>query len=426
MILPRRGTSSRGQPNPPKLYAMTATTSPRIEQPAPRAPHGAPRLLIVTTVPATIDAFLAPYVAHFNASGWEVDVATADGPLSALVVGASSAIHRIPWSRRATDLSGVARAIRMVRRIVRDGRYDIVHVHTPIAASVTRSAIGTIAPSRRPAVVYTAHGFHFQPGSPLRKRLLPQVVEWLGGRCTDRLIVINEADQKTAEQLRLVRPGRVVCMPGIGIDLSWYDTTPELIMRAGRVRTELKLAPHDSLIVLVGELSSRKGQTRAIEALARLGRDDVHLALAGDGPLRAALEAQVNELGLTDQVHLLSHVADVRPLVLASRAMTLPSHREGLSRAVLEALALGVPVVGSDIRGIADSVRPDGGILVPPGDIAALTEAFRTVIDSLPPEPAAQGAIRVRMERYSLASIIAAHEALYDEVRKERRARRAA
>ena len=168
------------------------------------------------------------------------------------------------------------------------------------------------------------------------------------------------------------------------------------------------------------------GQTRAIEALARLGRDDVHLALAGDGPLRAALEAQVNELGLTGQVHLLSHVADVRPLVLASRAMTLPSHREGLSRAVLEALALGVPVVGSDIRGIADSVRPDGGILVPPGDIAALTEAFRTVIDSLPPEPAAQGAIRVRMERYSLASIIAAHEALYDEVRKERRARRAA
>jgi glycosyltransferase involved in cell wall biosynthesis len=398
--------------------ATEVATAPLGQSVNPSSPPPA-SLLIVTTIPETIDGFLVPYVEHFRREGWNVGLAAGHGVLSERTRAAANTVHLVPWTRNPKQLVKVVRSARLFRKIVADGGYDIVHVHTPVAASVARGSLAVSRRSHRPAIVYTAHGFHFTPDQPWFRRLPSQVVEWLAGRVTDRLVVINEADYLSAKRLRLVSPGHLVHMPGIGLDLGWYDRTPELLERAAGVRTELGLGADQPLFTMIAEMIPRKAHAEALDALAAMTHTHAHLALAGDGPLLATIEQQIRDRGLSSRVHLLSRVADVRALIVASQATVLPSYREGLSRAVMESLALGVPVVGADIRGIADAVRPDGGVLVAPGDVAALAAALDTVASEPTLDAEARQAIRARLASYSIDSLIASHEALYDDVRDE-------
>ena len=381
-------------------------------------------VLIVTTVPATVNTFLTPYIEHFHRLSWRVEVATGPGELSERVLNAVRAVHEIPWTRSPTDLIQVAQSLRAIRRVATGGQYDIVHVHTPIAAGVTRMALATVGRDRRPAVVYTAHGFHFMPGQPWRRRIAPELVEWAAGKFTDRLVVINEADRQSATRLGLVKPDSLISMPGIGLDLEWYDPTPEMLTRSQAVRADMGLADDAVLLTMIAELFPRKGPQDALAALARMDDPRVHLAFAGTGPYRDDLVSMAHDFELIERVHFLSHVADVRPLILASRATTLPSYREGLSRSVLESLALCVPVIGSNIRGIADSVGHDGGILVPPGDVDALSAAFAAIVASTPYTHEERTALRTRLAQYSIESLIRRHEQLYDGLRATPRSHR--
>ena len=331
-------------------------------------------------------------------------------------------IDALTWRGRVASSTGATQPPRWLstRRLLRAGGYSIVHTHTPIASFVVRAAVASLPRRARPAVVYTAHGFHFAPGrSPVANTAFA-TAEWMAGRRTDRLVVINEQDLDAAQRLRLVPREHLVYMPGIGIDLDWYKPTPALVGRAAATRRSLGVPPEAPLLSIVAELTARKQHDVALQALALVGRGDVHLALAGDGPRRATLEARAANLGIADRVHFLGNVADARPLMLASRATVLPSFREGLSRSVLESLALGVPVVGSDIRGIADAVRPDGGFLVPPGDAHALAEALDRIIASPPLDETTRRRLRERLAGFSLEALIAEHDRLYASLVDER------
>jgi glycosyltransferase involved in cell wall biosynthesis len=158
-------------------------------------------------------------------------------------------------------------------------------------------------------------------------------------------------------------------------------------------------------------------------ALAQLHRADLHVAFAGQGPLERALRDQAERLGVAERVHFLGIVGDVRPLIAASAATLLPSFREGLSRAVLESLAMGVPVVGSRVRGIAELVEPGGGVLVAPSDAGALAAAIEETADA--PAACFDGpAVHARLEPYGIEHLLSAHDDLYDELLAQRRSER--
>lgn len=374
------------------------------------------RMLVVTTIPETFVAFLTPYARHLGRRGWTVDLATGPGDLSDEGAAVVNDRIEVPWSRSVATLSQLVVAGQMIRGALRRGKYDLVHVHTPIAAAVTRASIASMRRTHRPPVVYTAHGFHFGTGRAWRHELPFQVAEWLAGRYTDRLIVINETDRCNAERLHIVRRGRIVHLPGIGLDLAWYDRSEALLRRAARLRAEMGLPDASPLFSSIAALHPGKGHHDALVALTLMRRADAHLAFAGSGVLRAHLEDQIARHHLGERVHLLGEVEDVRPLMLASDATVLPSAREGLSRAVLESLALGVPVVGSDIRGIADTVRPGGGVLVPPHDVQRLATALDAVADRPPLDALGRIRLRDRLAPYSIDALLTAHDRLYDDL----------
>lgn len=385
----------------------------------------ASRLLVVTTVPGTLTHFLLPYAEHMRARGWQVDALTGeveDGAPAELLAAFGS-IHRVRWGRDLANPRTWTAAPRELRRLLLRERYDVVHTHTPIASFVVRLVVASLSKRDRPAVVYTAHGFHFHPLQRPALHLAFRRAERLAGRWTDRLVVINDTDHASALRYRTVPEDRLVLMAGIGLDLDHYRPTDDLLAAGAKLRAELGLVPDQLLFSVVAALQPGKGHLDAIRAFATVADElDAVLACAGRGPLREAIEQEAARLGVSERVRMLGSVKDVRPLVLASRATILASRREGLSRSVLESLALGVPVIGTRIRGIADTAGwPGAGILVEQGDLPGLADAMRAV-RGLPGPYELRAHLEPRLAVYGVQPLLARHAELYEELAARRTA----
>ncbi len=379
-----------------------------------------PSLLIVATVAGTIGGFLGPFATHMRGLGWRVDAAASGVTRDPRVVRAFDTLHELPLSRSLRDIRGLVRARSAIRNVLETGP-DVVHLHTPIASFLTRFVVGRMPLDRRPAVVYTAHGFHFRAGGRAALNAAFLTAERIAGRWTDRLIVINDEDEQAARRHRIVADRRLVRMPGIGLDTHHYSPAAIPIESTARLRNQLGMDVDAPLFTIVGELNRNKRQADAISALATLPGTDAHLALAGAGQDLPALEDRVRAAGLGGRVHFLGLVADVRPIVRASTALLLLSAREGLARSVMEALSLEVPVIASTARGNRELVGIDRGIVIETGDVRGLVQAMQWMIDH-PDERRRMGELgRARMvETYDLEILIGMHEALYRELLVER------
>lgn len=368
------------------------------------------KLLVVTTIPLTLKAFLLPYAHHFRAQGWQVHGMASGISADARCREAFDAVHEIDWSRNPIDPRNFFGRPEAIRALIDREGYDLVHVHTPVAAFVTRFALRG---RRLPKVVYTAHGFHFHEGGSGVKNAVFLTLEKLAARWTDHLIVINKDDEAAALRHGLLTPERIHYMPGIGVDTE--ALAPETVSptAVAAVRRDLGLGDTDQLLLMVAELSSRKRNHDAIDALARVKRPGVHLALAGTGPQEQALRALAAERGVAERVHFLGWRGDVPALVRASMGTLLTSEQEGLPRCALESLSLGVPVIGTDIRGTRELLADGCGLLVPVGDVGRLAEAMVRMLDR-PGETAAMGRLgRERIADYDVRRVIAMHEAVY-------------
>lgn len=378
------------------------------------------RLLLVSTVAGTLRAFLLPLANHFRAMGWTVDGAANGISKSAECREAFDRTWEIDWSRRPTDPRNFLEAVGAIRRLVQREGYDIVHVHTPVAAFVTRYALrGIRGHQGKPKVIYTAHGFHFYRGGPVLRNMSFLGLELLAGRWTDHLIVINREDEEAAKHYHIVPPARLHYMPGIGVDTQRYSPATVSPAEVQQIRRELGLAEQDRLLSMVAEFNPGKRHRDAIQAFASLHRPDVHMAFAGVGPLMDDMRQMAKTLGVDRQVHFLGFRKDVPALVRASIATLLPSEREGLARSVMESLCLGVPVIGADTRGIRDLLHDGAGLLVGVGKPDELAKAMEWILQH-PEEAKAMGERgRQQMTAYDIKNILVLHEQLYKDAVSE-------
>ena len=392
----------------------------RTESPRPADPAS---LLYIATVPALIRNFLIPYATHFRARGWRVGAAANGATMVAALRDGFDDVHEIPVSRSVLDVGSLWRGQRAILGLL-ESRPDIVHVHTPIAAFLARVAVRRLPARERPAVVYTAHGFHFHKGGRAATNTLFLIAEKLAGRWTDRLIVINDEDHAAARRHRLVAKGHLVRMPGIGIDTTVYRRSSVPSDDAASARARLGIGDGVPLFVMVAELHPRKRPEDVIAALAAMRSTEAHLVLLGEGRQQRALEALVQRRGIRRRVHFMGFVEDVRPMLIGANALVLASTREGLARSIMEALSLEVPVIASTARGNEELVGDGCGLVVPTGDVGRLAAAMDWVAEH--PEDArlmgARGRARMTV-RYELAKVIQMHERVYGDVLREKMAR---
>lgn len=350
-------------------------------------------LFVATVVRLHLNLFHLPYLRWFHDRGWQVDVAANndfENPEDCVIPCCDN--HYVMPFERSPFKKGNLEAYRQLKQLLDREHYDIIHCHTPMGSVVTRLAAGS-ARNQGTKVLYTAHGFHFYEGAPLVNWLLYYPVERLLSRRTDLLITMNSEDHRRANTFHAKS---VEMVNGVGIDLSRFsEASPE---QKAQVRRELGLEDGDIFAMTVGNVIPRKNQAVLVRAVKELGDPRFHLFIAGDGPLEEELKALARELGVEKQVHLLGFRRDVYRLSSSADLFLFSSRQEGLSVSVMEAMACGLPIAASSIRGNTDLIDPGlGGFLAAPDDVSGFADAIRQIL--------AQPETRERMKQHNLKKI---------------------
>ena len=368
------------------------------------------KILQVSTVAATVRVFIAPFARHFQSLGAVVDTAANGVESDADCQSVYNNCFDIPFSRSLLSKDNLLNARWRLKQIVAEGQYDIVHVHTPIAAFVTRHALRKSRKHLR--VIYTAHGFHFMDGDESLKSRVFKMAERIAAKWTDHLIVINQMDYDNALRYGLGSPETVSLLPGIGIDLKEFSQANLELSASSDIKTELGLPDTAKLFLMMAEYTTNKRHCDAIEALAKTENENFHLVLAGPQIRHPKLTQLAVESGVADRVHILGFRKDCPELLQASDALLLVSDREGLPRSIMEALAMGKTVIGTKIRGTSDLLKDNVGLLVPRRSPDDLAKAMHRSLDF----ESNQDARRKVLEACEISGILAAHEKIYQQV----------
>ncbi|HHU79629.1 MAG TPA: glycosyltransferase [Clostridiales bacterium] len=333
------------------------------------------KILYVTTVSGTINAFLLPHIELLLDMGHRVDIACNGlSELSPQVFLLGLKAFNIEFERNPLSLNNYY-AYKRISKLIAAGKYDIVHVHTPVAAFLTRLACRKIPYVK---VVYTAHGFHFYKGAPMKNRLLFYSMERLAARWTDALITMNSEDYIAARKMKL-RGGKVFLINGVGMNLTRFSPQRDEIKI--RLRKAYGYRKSDFILLFAAELNHNKHQDLLIDTaklLSDRGRSII-LLLAGEGEKGRDYRKRVSDLNLEDKVKLLGRRNDVPNLLQIADIAVSSSRREGLPVFVMEAMASGLPVVATGCRGNRDLiVHNQNGYLVEDNaeDFAAAIEAL--------------------------------------------------
>ena len=316
-------------------------------------------LFVATVVKTHMMQFHIPYLKMFQEMGWETAVASKndyENPADCQIPYCDT-YYDIPFARLPWKLSNI-QSYKMLKRIIDEGNYDIIHCHTPVGAMIARLA-ALAARKKGTKVIYTAHGFHFFKGAPLLNWLLFYPAEWLLAPVTDVLITINKEDH--ARALKQLHAKRIEYVPGVGIRTEKFR---ELAIDREEKRQSLGFGDQDFLLLTVAEMTPNKNHITILKALALLKEKEefsnMHYLICGRGEMWASLEESARELGIADHVHFLGYRTDAPELYKASDLFLFVTLREGLSVALMEAMSSGMPIVCAEIRGNTDLV--DNGI----------------------------------------------------------------
>lgn len=306
------------------------------------------------------------------------------------------------------------KAYRQLCKIITENKIDCIHCNTPVGGLLGRLA-GKKCKVKK--VIYQAHGFHFYKGAPFKNWLLYYPVEkWLA-HYTDTLITINEEDYALAKtKMKLRKGGCVHYVPGVGIDLGQFYVSEEA--RADK-RREFGIGDGDIMLLSVGELNDNKNHRAVIEALARVQDRRVYYVICGRGPLADKHKALAEELGVGDRVILAGFRTDVKDIYSAADIYIFPSFREGLSVALMEAMACERAIICSKIRGNTDLIEDgvSGRTVVPnPKEIA---EAIRGLLDEPETREAYGKAAKARLDKFEVGNVTQQYKRIYMELETE-------
>lgn len=365
------------------------------------------KALIVTRVSGFLPQFEMNNVKLLQEMGYEVHYAAnfhtiVYGKDNSRLDGTGIVQHQIDFERSPFS-PGVRVSYRQLKELLEREEFDLIHCHMPMSAVVTRMAAQAVRKKtgRNVPVMYTAHGFHFYTGAPLVNWIYYPIERFLA-RYTDRLILINQEDYNRAQKFPI--RGRVEYTRGVGMRLEKYadcyktdygtgssldddrkDRPAESQGKeAGSVdgqeyrkketvsvdgqealREKYQIAPEHAVLISVGELTKRKNHIVMIEAMKELGDLPISYLICGSGPKEEELKKLVRENGLEKRVKFAGYVTEVPQLLRQADCFVFPSFQEGLPVAVMEAMAVGLPVIATRIRGITDLIEhTKGGYLV--------------------------------------------------------------
>lgn len=332
------------------------------------------KILLTATVQSHICQFHLPLINMLKEQGHEVHAAAKYNldVKPGLSLKSADKVFDVQFSRSPFSTKNII-AYRQLKQIIKENEYDIIHCNTPMGSVVTRLA----CKSKKTKLIYTAHGFHFYKGAPLKNWLLYFPVEWLLAFKTDMLICINKEDYSFAE--KHLHAKAVKYVHGVGFDKKRFDEG----LTKEKAREELGILGDEAVLLAVGDINKRKNHKILIRALPLLKDLNPHLYIAGWDQLDGKLAELAEELGVRDKVTFLGYTRQLSLYFGAADIFLFPSLQEGLPIALIEAMSWGLPVAATDIRGVNDLITDgDGGYLLKTDDYIGFADKIRCLLRS--------------------------------------------
>ncbi|MFJ7680008.1 glycosyltransferase family 4 protein [Peribacillus sp. NPDC097198] len=312
------------------------------------------KILYVTTISNTINSFLIPHIRLLIEQGHEVDIAcNKEMDLEEELIYLGCNIHLIEFQRTPLKKENII-SYKKIKKLVIDEAYDLIHTHTPVASFVTRLACRNIENVK---ILYTAHGFHFYKGAPIKNWILFYLMEKTAAKWTDGIITINNEDFKLSKKFNIRKNGQVFLIPGIGVDTSQFKSLT--LEEKKKLRSEFGYKEDDFLLIYAAELNRNKNQEFLIKNVALLKKSypNIKLLLAGDGELKKVYEKYIDMLNVRDNVNLLGYRSDLAKIVPMCDVGVSASLREGLGINIIEYMSCELPVVASENRGHKEIIK---------------------------------------------------------------------
>jgi glycosyltransferase involved in cell wall biosynthesis len=285
--------------------------------------------------------------------------------------------YSLRMNRFKIDLFSDAQVLFKLARMIRKEKFDLIHAHTSKPGFLARvAAMGTGVPS-----IYRPACFSFHDGLPKWKAYFYAAIERVAARwLTAKILVVCEDERILARQYHVGSDSQFVTIH-TGIDLSRFEEQADRRM----IRASLGVPYSEFLIGTVGRLSKQKAPFDLVNAAAQVHKiyPNVHFVWVGDGELMSETQNLVESLHLEEVFHFAKHRKDVSSVLKSMDCFVLASHWEGFSLSVLEAMAVGLPVVISRVSGAAEAVL-DGitGYVAPIGEPQALALALGNLISN--------------------------------------------
>ncbi len=331
--------------------------------------------ILISSTDVMMLQFLVPHVFYLLKQGYEVEVvcSNVEGHVDELkdIFKAKVKMHLIKLKRNPMRLSNVQGLLQLIR-IIRLGSYDIVWTNEPVMGVMTRLAV-RIAGGKKIKIIYVAHGFHFYKGAPKKNWIIYYPIEKIFSHFTDEIVTINKEDFDFAK--REFTQTKVLKFPGIGIDTSkFFKEVPSEVIE--EKKKELGINSNEKVILSVGELEKRKNHETSILAFKEADVENTKLFICGVGTQENSLRKLIEELQLEQRVFLLGYRTDISELCHMSDVFLFTTYQEGLSVALMEAMAVGVPCIVSEIRGNVDLIEKGKGIYCNPYDVSSCASAI--------------------------------------------------
>jgi len=316
------------------------------------------KMLMLATTAAMIEQFNKNNILILEEMGYEIHVAgnwLEGNPISKERLEEFKkwlGSHHGKWfhitaTRKPLDIRNNGKAYHDVVCLIKKYRYEFIHCHTPIG-----SIIGRLAAKRtHTKIIYTAHGFHFFKGAPLKNWLFYFPVEWICSWMTDVLITINKEDYERAK--KHLHAKKTEYIPGVGVDVEKFAVCS---VDKKKKCEELGIPADKFILLSVGELQERKNHRVVIEALGTMQNHDIYYLIAGQGSLREEYEQLIESFGLEGNIKLLGYRTDIDELCEIADCFVHTAFPEGLSVALLEAMASGLPIISLDVTGVKNLI----------------------------------------------------------------------
>lgn len=364
------------------------------------------KVLFTATITLHIKTFHLPYLKWFKEQGYEVHVAAKNDFINEpCIIPNCDKYYDIKFARFPFSKVNI-NAYKELKKLIQENNYDIIHCHTPVAGVLTRLAAKN---SKNTTVIYTAHGFHFFKGAPLVNWLIYYPVERFCARYTDKLITINKEDYKRAKRFKLHKNGKVYYVPGVGINL---EKIQNLKVDIKQKKTEIGILEDIPVLLSVGELIKRKNHETVLKALSQIKDKNFVYLICGRGVLMEHLQNLTKQLGLESEVKFLGFRKDIAEICKTADLFIFPSYQEGLPVALMEAMAAGLPVIASNVRGNRDLIEKEN--LFEPNDVKTLTSLIEKRFDVMENDGFRKETY-TNLEQYSLTNVLKQMAEIYEE-----------